>query len=859
MSTPAVSHTPRVTVIAEYTAPLAIYIIRPLTLLHEQKKIFLQLYSVMTQYKDPEEVRSVVSFQDILTSDLIVFCRNYQTSYDYILEEALARNIPTLYVLDDNFWVIPDYIESFYSQSQAYEQFERFLRLCQTIWVYNPKVYERVHKYNPNVDLVTAGIDTSIARNSSPPSSSERITITYLTSRGPKDGLLNIITPALKRILDKYANQVELILWGGLPETLKDYPNIKVNAIDYDYDHFLHSICTSGYDIGLAPITLDEFHSSKTNTKFRDYGVGRIAGVYTDSPVYHEIVNEQTGLVVNNTDEDWFNAIERLILDQELRERIRKNALQYIQEHYDQRKMLQEWETLLAKISQPGTNSEISVQSKFSFHPNPSHKYLYIGASEKDFPQFSHYLNPAELSTTCLLPFADDSFELIILDHVIETTLNLLLFMQELQRISQDGAQICILSQYAANLESLSNPKIVNFISEHSPRFWTRNPVMNILPDDVNIVDLQDWELQSSTAIDNPENFHCFRIEFLYNSTYKNLYNYQRREARHNKLNVCNTILIHLVSNKTNQAEDNMRKKLAEVTPYIPPIFAIQKLHEQKDELLASIEGNKNKIKELSGEIDKQVITNNSLIQSVDQQKTIIAGLQEDVTQFQEDVTRFQANISLLQEERNQLQIARNQLEQALVQEKNLKSALAENLIRAGKELRDLRKRKSYRLIDHLFNRQNLYPIISTVYKQLVDDSKFFNPNFDRFLLQLSDNLQDVAFLGYKPKLSTCTLEGIIIAPIIDLPLNSGYIGVEIVIDQKIITQSVMPANTVNTSTLVQIKFEPLQIAETNRLELRIFARELDMPLRIFEWRKYPLLGLGKKQYQPFIGYVFGA
>jgi hypothetical protein len=68
-----------------------------------------------------------------------------------------------------------------------------------------------------------------------------------------------------------------------------------------------------------------------------------------------------------------------------------------------------------------------------------------------------------------------------------------------------------------------------------------------------------------------------------------------------------------------------------------------------------------------------------------------------------------------------------------------------------------------------------------------------------------------------------------------------------------------MPANTVNTSTLVQIKFEPLQIAETNRLELRIFARELDMPLRIFEWRKYPLLGLGKKQYQPFIGYVFGA
>jgi glycosyltransferase involved in cell wall biosynthesis len=804
----------RISVIAPYTAALAIYIIKPLTELEKQGKVKLQLYSNMSMYNSSTEIQAAIPLHEVISSDLIVFCRNNQIYFDYLLEETIAHNIPTLYVLDDNFWILPNYIPGFFSSDRTFQQFERFLRYSRFIWVYNPIVYKNVLQYNSNVQLAIAGIDLQLAKRAfSREIKGQRIKIAYVSSRGPKDSLLNVITPALIKILEKYHNQVELDFWGETPEAFKPHPQVISHAIDYDYDHFLSSISSAGYDIGLAPTFLDDFHLSKTNTKFRDYGACRIAGIYTNSPIYSEIQDGQTGLLVENTDEAWFNAIERLINENDLRTRIQENAFQYIQERYDQIKMIREWEDFFAQLIKTKPSFELQhsgQQRRFSLNPTDSDKQLYMGQSHQESPDFSDYLE----EFISPLPFPDNFFNLIVLDHVIEAVPALNEFMQEIYRISQPGAQICILSYYATNMQAIGNPNISNWINEHTPRYWSRGPAINLFAEDVSLANLSEWSLQPKSSLTSSIDLRCFRMKFFYGSKLQGLFNHQRREARHNQINVCDTIMMHLVCLKGTVNEDEMKEKISQVTPFVPPASIIRDLNEQKEELLLQLQ------------------------------------------QYQSKESQINANLQVENEKlkkiNDQLQDANNQLQGVY----NWATLYAKKSAQTSIELKELRGRKIYRLLDRLFNRQNLEATLGPNYRQLIDDSRIFNPKLNEYLLQISDNLQGISYLSFFPALGGCRLKGILFAPIIDFPFTTGRIGIEIVINNNIFPQSILPAENLNEIELAQVTFDPINVPANARVEIRVFAREVDMPLRILEWRKYFFLGLSKIHHQPFFGYM---
>jgi glycosyltransferase involved in cell wall biosynthesis len=69
------------------------------------------------------------------------------------------------------------------------------------------------------------------------------------------------------------------------------------------------------------------FNSCKSCIKYIDYGSLGIPGIYSRSPVYEEAVsNEETGLLVNNTAEEWAAAMEKLYQDKQLRDSLRLRA-----------------------------------------------------------------------------------------------------------------------------------------------------------------------------------------------------------------------------------------------------------------------------------------------------------------------------------------------------------------------------------------------------------------------------------------------------------------------------------------------------------------------------------------------------
>ncbi len=118
-----------------------------------------------------------------------------------------------------------------------------------------------------------------------------------------------------------------------------------------DYERFLREFYLQGFDIGLAPLPDTLFHRSKNNTKFRDYGACRVAGVYSDVDIYSCCVKDgQTGILVPNTTDGWFRGISKLIDDQALTKRIQDEAYASVYAEYRQELVEEEWMSEISSL-----------------------------------------------------------------------------------------------------------------------------------------------------------------------------------------------------------------------------------------------------------------------------------------------------------------------------------------------------------------------------------------------------------------------------------------------------------------------------------------------------------------------------
>jgi glycosyltransferase involved in cell wall biosynthesis len=277
----------------------------------------------------------MVTARDVERGDAILFCRNVRSDRIGPLRAAVRRRVPVIYDLDDNFFELPPDSDAGRSHAQPEQlaALAEYLSSASLVRVYSRPLLERARELNENVELMTSAVDLGQIRTPPAPAAG-LIKIVYATSR-LDDKLAAIFLPALRRLLDEAGSRVEVTFWGPRPPA--ELRGARHHALIHNYDRFLRAFSSSGYDIGLAPLADDVFHRSKTNTKFREYGAARIAGVYSDVEVYsHCVRNGETGLLVANTAADWYRAMRRLVEDAPLRARVQEQARTVVEAHYSQ-------------------------------------------------------------------------------------------------------------------------------------------------------------------------------------------------------------------------------------------------------------------------------------------------------------------------------------------------------------------------------------------------------------------------------------------------------------------------------------------------------------------------------------------
>lgn len=319
-------------------------VVKPLLLLHQRGELELTVI--------PEQLATQ---RGVVRCDLLVFARNCEPRFCLALDLARRLRIPYVYDLDDDLFNVPasTKVGVYHESSERRALLIEYLRGAALVRTYAGTLAERLRLYAERIDVVRPSFDLSLIP-SSPPSRRSQIRVVYATSRA-EDELASMFLPAIRRLTKEAHGRVTFTHWGGAPDERLASREFGTIPFDKDYDRFVRRLYREAFDIGLAPLSNDEFHRSKTNTKFRDYGGCWVAGVYSDVEVYSSCVEDGiTGLLVGDSEQEWYWAIRRLVEDDTQRLDIQRLARRAVVENYSVASAAQAWNREITAILDKG-------------------------------------------------------------------------------------------------------------------------------------------------------------------------------------------------------------------------------------------------------------------------------------------------------------------------------------------------------------------------------------------------------------------------------------------------------------------------------------------------------------------------
>jgi len=279
--------------------------------------------------------------------DAVIIDRGWRPDLSLELVETLINQVhqagvKLIYSLDDDFFRLPDH-NSFRFNLPA---IKLLLQAADGVLVTTQQLAESYKKYNPNIFVVPQALDERLIIPkfpvaTSPGHQSWRLVIGYMGTLTHDDDL-NMVLPALEQVYQNHVGEVEFQILGVVAKesTLQKWQHLPLRILsplpwEDEYPMFMLWYTSQiQWDIAIAPLQNTDFNNAKSDTKFLDYCAIGAAGIYSNTPVYQSsVVNNETGLLVDNNFDDWVKALEVLISDNTYRLRLAQNAHKYLYEN----------------------------------------------------------------------------------------------------------------------------------------------------------------------------------------------------------------------------------------------------------------------------------------------------------------------------------------------------------------------------------------------------------------------------------------------------------------------------------------------------------------------------------------------
>lgn len=268
------------------------------------------------------------SLEDLLFYDLIIMQRQHLPQVLEIVKTLKAYKKKVIYELDDDIWHIPEGNEGKKYWDEKKTEAEAVMQACDAITTSTEPLANLLRKQNKNVFV----IPNYIPEVKPLPKFDSTIRIGWSGSVSHRVDFNDDIIRALKDIKKKYRDRVELVFCGWIPDGLVGHVTFYEPVAPMYYLDFLNEL---RLHIGIIPCADIKFNECKSNLKFLEYSITKTASIASAIYPYVNTVTEDTGILLKNgTYQEWFGAIERLIEDKRLRDRLSDSAYEFVRKNY---------------------------------------------------------------------------------------------------------------------------------------------------------------------------------------------------------------------------------------------------------------------------------------------------------------------------------------------------------------------------------------------------------------------------------------------------------------------------------------------------------------------------------------------
>lgn len=291
-----------------------------------------------------------------LVSGVNIFCRSCDPRYAWLPAYLRKHGIPYAYYIDDNFWKITGTgdLARYYKSAEVVLALDAFVENASFVITHNKTFAEFITRRFPDVkcELLPVPFDTSLIRKIAKDLAVKPARYAVVGyAGGYKEAEFELLQEVVEQ-LGKERPEIRFEFIGGVSDELRSLNNVQWFPGSSDYSKFLEFKMARNWTVGLAPLMESQFNSSKTNNKFREYGGCGIAGIYSNTTPYVEcVVSERSGLLADNTVEDWVEAIKRLVDNALLRETIKQESSKYVELNHSHDSIVPAWREALDTIS----------------------------------------------------------------------------------------------------------------------------------------------------------------------------------------------------------------------------------------------------------------------------------------------------------------------------------------------------------------------------------------------------------------------------------------------------------------------------------------------------------------------------
>ena len=147
---------------------------------------------------------------------------------------------------------------------------------------------------------------------------------------------LGNVLPALETVLERYTH-AWFYWWGCRPGDLAYHPRVRQGGPAVkDYEAHLSRLHHFGFDAAVVPLLDSPYARAKSPVKFFEYALAGVPAVYSSLPPYVDAVQDgRTGLLADDSTAAWVHALETLLNDDQLRERIAGEARREVRARLD--------------------------------------------------------------------------------------------------------------------------------------------------------------------------------------------------------------------------------------------------------------------------------------------------------------------------------------------------------------------------------------------------------------------------------------------------------------------------------------------------------------------------------------------